>query len=178
MKKLALAACLNVALLAATPLAQAKVLDSSAAGFTVENSVIVPVDPKTAWAAFVDHVDAWWPKDHSWFGKAGKFTIEPRAGGCFCETAGDKQALHMLVTFVDPAVLMRMSGGLGPLAGMGLTGTLDWKFEQVKEGTKITMHYVAGGYTTTDLKKFVAIVDQVNAIQLGGLGSMLNKKQP
>lgn len=158
------------------PRAHAAVLDSAANGFTVENSVTVPADAAKAWDGLVNHVDEWWPKDHSWFGKDGKFTIEPRAGGCFCEKAGARQALHMTIGFADPGKLLRMLGGLGPLAGLGLSGTLDWAFKPADGGgTTITLRYVAGGYTTTDLREFAKIVDAVQAQQLGGLGAYLSK---
>jgi len=160
------------------PATTAKVLDSSSAGFTIENEVTVPVDPQAAWKALVEHVDEWWPKDHSWFGKDGKFSIEPRAGGCFCEIAGPRQVQHMTVSFSDPGVLLRMLGGLGPLQGMGLNGALDWRFAAVEDGTRITLRYVAGGYTTQDLTQFAPIVDQVQGVQLGGLASYLSRPGP
>jgi uncharacterized protein YndB with AHSA1/START domain len=154
---------------------QAKVLHSSAHGFTLENSIEVPADPAATWAALVHDVDQWWPKDHSWFGKAGEFRIEPRAGGCFCEVAGERQSMHMQITFADPGRLLRMTGGLGPLQGMGLSGALDWKLEKAGTGTRITLRYVVGGYATEDLLQFAPIVDQVQGIQLGGLGAHLSK---
>lgn len=154
----------------------AKVLNSSPAGFTVENTVVVPADAQAAWKALVEDVDLWWPKDHSWFGKEGKFVIEAKAGGCFCEIAGERQSQHMLVSFTDPGKLLRMTGGLGPLQGMGLSGALEWRFATEKEGgTRITLYYVAGGYTTEDLVKFAAIVDYVQGLQLGGLAKHLSK---
>ena len=167
------------AALAAAP-SYAAVVDSSPAGFTVENSVIVPAGANVSWNALVHHVDEWWPKEHSWFGKQGKFSIEPRAGGCFCEKAGNRQALHMTVSFVDPGHSLRMLGGLGPLQKLGLTGTMDWIFEPVGGGgsTKITLRYVAGGYTTTDLVKFAKVVDEVQGLQLGGLAGYLSKARP
>lgn len=158
--------------------ARAEVLDSGPGGFTVENSVTVPVDATRAWKGLVRDVDRWWPKDHSWFGADGRFSIDARAGGCFCEIAGPRQAQHMTVSFVDPGRLLRMTGGLGPLQGMGLTGTLDWTFAKVDEGTRITLRYRAGGYATEDLPKFAAIVDQVMALQLGGLGEHLSRPVP
>lgn len=154
----------------------AAVLDKSAAGFTIENTVTVPVEPKAAWRAFVHDVDRWWPKDHSWWGKDGRFSIDPRAGGCFCEVSGKRSAQHMRVAFVDPPHTMRLLGALGPLQGMGLDGAMEWKFEPVDGGTKITLRYVAGGYTTTDLVKFAPIVDQVQGIQLNRLAAYLQKK--
>ena len=156
--------------------AHAVVKDKSPAGFTIENSVVVPVEPKVAWRGLVEHVDQWWPKDHSWWGKDGKFKIDAKAGGCFCELAGDRQAQHMAVSFVDPPHTLRMLGGLGPLQGMGLHGALEWTFAPTEGGTKITLRYVAGGYTTADLVKFSAIVDQVQGMQLGGLATFLRKK--
>jgi uncharacterized protein YndB with AHSA1/START domain len=172
-----IAVSLALLLLHASPV-PAKVLDSTPAGFTVENSVIVPVDAKAAWNALVKDVDRWWPKDHSWFGKDGRFSIDPRAGGCFCEKAGARQAQHMTVSFVDPGVMLRMIGGLGPLQGLGLDGVMDWALAPADGGTRITLRYVAGGYATTDLVKFAPVVDQVQGLQLGGLAAFLSKGKP
>lgn len=155
---------------------QAEVKDSAANGFTIENSQVVPVDAQTAWKALVDDVGQWWPKDHTWWGDAGKLSIQPRAGGCFCELNGGQQAWHMTVTFVDPGQTLRMTGGLGPLQGMGIDGALEWRFAKADGGTRITLWYRAGGYTPDDLSKFVAVVDKVQGQQLGGLTDYLRAK--
>lgn len=156
----------------------AEVKDQAPNGFTLENSQWVPVDPGTAWKAFVHDVGQWWPADHSWWGDASKLSISEKAGGCFCEINGAQQAWHMTVTFVDPGKLMRMTGGLGPLQGMGLDGALEWRFVEEKGGTRITLWYRAGGYTPDDLTKFVAVVDKVQGLQLGGLADYLRKQKP
>ena len=153
--------------------ARAEVKDSAPNGFTIENSQVVPVDAATAWKALVDDVGRWWPKDHTWWGDASKLSIQARAGGCFCEVDGERQAWHMTVTFVDPGSTLRMTGGLGPLQGMGLDGALEWRFAKAAEGTKITLWYRAGGYTPDDISKFVPVVDQVQGQQLGGLADYL-----
>ncbi len=158
--------------------AHAEVKDQAPNGFTLENSQWVPVDPGTAWKAFVHDVGQWWPADHSWWGDASKLSISEKAGGCFCEINGAQQAWHMTVTFVDPGKLMRMTGGLGPLQGMGLDGALEWRFVEEKGGTRITLWYRAGGYTPDDLSKFVAVVDKVQGLQLGGLADYLRKQHP
>jgi uncharacterized protein YndB with AHSA1/START domain len=155
--------------------AQARVIDSRANGFTIENVITVPVDADDAWKALIKDVDKWWPKSHSWFGAEGKFRIDPHAGGCFCEIAGKRESLHMTVTYVDPGHLLRMVGGLGPLQGLGLHGALEWRFKPIEGGTEITLYYVAGGYTTEDLMKFAPVVDKVQSIQLGGLETFLSK---
>src|SRR5690606_24862158 len=76
-------AILAGALTVASP-AVAEVKSATAAGFEVENSVTVPVPPAEAWAAMA-RIGQWWPGDHSWSGDAANMSLEPRAGGCFCE---------------------------------------------------------------------------------------------
>ena len=152
---------------------QAEVKDASASGFTIENYADVPVDAATAWQALVGGVDSWWPKDHTWWGRASTLSIDARAGGCFCEKAANQQAQHMQVVFVDPHKLLRMSGGLGPMQGMGLSGVLEWRLTAINGGTHLVLWYRAGGYTPDDLSKFAAVVDKVQALQLGGLVNKL-----
>ena len=155
--------------------AHAAVIEANASGFTLENTIHVPTDADATWHALVNDVGRWWPRDHTWWGEASSLTIEPRAGGCFCERNGRQQALHMLVTFTDPGKLLRMTGGLGPLQGMGLHGALEFRFAPAEGGgTTITMFYRAGGYTPDDLSQFAPIVDQVQAQQLGALGTYLS----
>ena len=156
--------------------AHAAVKDQSPNGFTLENSQWVPVDQVTAWKVFVHDVGKWWPSDHTWWGDASRLSISEQAGGCFCELNGAQQAWHMSVTFVDPGKLMRMTGGLGPLQGMGLDGALEWRFVEENGGTRITMWYRAGGYTPDDLTKFVPVVDKVQGLQLGGLAEYLREQ--
>jgi uncharacterized protein YndB with AHSA1/START domain len=166
-------AALFVTLAALGP-AQAAVIEAAANGFTIENTIHVPTDADTAWRALVDDVGRWWPRDHTWWGEASMLAIDARAGGCFCERNGPQQAQHMLVTFVDPGKLLRMTGGLGPLQGMGLHGVLEFRFAPAEGGgTTITLFYRAGGYTPDDLRGFAPIVDEVQALQLGGLGKHL-----
>ena len=168
----------GMVLLLALP-AQAVVKDSTRSGFTVENSAVVPTDVDTTWDALVYDIGDWWPADHSWWGDAGKLSIQPRAGGCFCEIRGAQQAWHMTVTFVDPGKTLRLTGGLGPLQGMGLDGALEFRLEAVATGgTRITWWYRAGGYTPDDLSKFAPVVDRVQAQQLGGLVAYLKARKP
>jgi uncharacterized protein YndB with AHSA1/START domain len=154
--------------------ARAEVRDSAPDGFTVENSVVVAASAQAAWRALVDDVDAWWPRDHTWWGEASTLVIEPRSGGCFCETAGEREARHLVVTFADPGRLLRMTGGLGPLQGMGLDGALEFRLAPADGGgTRITLWYRVGGYTPDDLSKLAPVVDRVQAQQLGGLAAHL-----
>lgn len=169
----AVVACLS---LATAGVADAEVRDQSPSGFTIENSQLVPVDAMTAWAALVDDVGRWWPQDHTWWGDASKLSIQARAGGCFCEIDGDRQAAHMTVSFVDPGKTLRMTGGLGPLQGMGFSGALEWRLVAAEGGTRITLYYRAGGYSPEDISAFVPVIDRVQGAQLGGLADYLRNQ--
>lgn len=154
--------------------AQAAVKDQAANGFTVENSQWVPVTPEAAWKGLAE-IGQWWPKDHTWWGDASRLSLEPRAGGCFCEIDGLRQARHMTVVFAEPGKLLRLTGGLGPLQGMGLSGAMEWRLAEENGGTRITLWYRAGGYTPDDLRTLAPIVDRVQGQQLGGLAEYLRK---
>ena len=167
-----LRAVLLATAMAAAPV-HAEVKDATPQGFTLENSVWVPTTPQVAYAALVNDVGRWWPADHTWWGDASKLSISDKAGGCFCEINGAQQAWHMTVTFTDPGKLLRMTGGLGPLQGMGLHGALEWRFAAENDGTRITLWYRAGGYTPDDIGKFAPVVDKVQGQQLGGLATFL-----
>jgi uncharacterized protein YndB with AHSA1/START domain len=164
-----------IALLAASG-ACAEVRDASPNGFTLENTAAVPVDAATAWNALIEDIDRWWPRNHTWWGQASTLSIQPRAGGCFCERAGDREAAHMQVAFVDPGNILRLLGGLGPLQGMGLHGVMEWRLQPAEAGTRITLHYRAGGYTPDDLSELAPIVDRVQAQQLAGLVEYLSQR--
>ena len=165
-----------LALLLAAPVGAA-VKDSSPAGFTIENARDVPASVQDTWDALEDDVGQWWPADHTWWGDASNLSIKARAGGCFCERAGSRQARHMTVVFVDPGRTLRMVGGLGPLQGMGLDGALEFRLSANEQGgTRVTMWYRAGGYTPDDLSKFAPVVDKVMAAQLGGLATLLGAR--
>ncbi len=154
----------------------AKVLDKSKDGFTLEISFETKADVKTTYNQFLN-VGDWWNSEHTWFGDASKMYIEPSVNGCFCEIDGEKQALHMTVSYVDPYKEVRMIGGLGPLQGLGLHGGMSWKFEEQENGnTKVTHRYQVTGYMQGGLEGLADIVDSVQAIQMKGLKKALADK--
>ncbi len=146
-------------------------------GFIVTNKITVQSTREDAWKVFSKQVDDWWPSDHTWWGKAGTLTIDTHAGGCFCEKMGNKSAEHMRVTFVEPNALLRMSGGLGPLQGMGMYGALDWAFADTEQGTEVTLTYKVNGINPGGFKELAPIVDRVQAIQLSGLGQFIESRK-
>jgi uncharacterized protein YndB with AHSA1/START domain len=161
-------------LLSATCIAKSEVVAVSDSGFIVTNKVSIDAPANIVWQALINDIDKWWSKSHTWWGEQGKLTLDANAGGCFCEVSQERSAQHMQIVFVDPEKLLRMTGGLGPLQGMGVFGSLDWAFTTNETSTQITLTYRVQGFTPDGFAKLAPIVAQVQGLQLQGLVNYLN----
>lgn len=157
-----------------SPALFADVTSKGETGFNLKITAEVPVRPKQAYDQFI-RVGEWWTKSHTWYGDSANLSIEPRAGGCFCEISGENEVLHMLVTFVQPGVELKMVGGLGPLQMMGVHGGMSWRFEDIDTGTRIVQSYNVTGYAPGGLSDLAEIVD---AVQTGQMNALVNKLSP
>ena len=159
----------------------AKVLAFNDHHFKIENQLQVNQPPAVAWKHFINDIDSWWPKDHTWWGVKSQLSLDDQAGGCFCErtdSATGHSAAHMQVSYVEKHSILRMTGGLGPLQEMGLYGALDWKFSATDSNkTQITLTYTVNGYSPGN-EQLAPIVDKVQAQQLGRLASFINNQSP
>ena len=154
----------------------AAVLDKSVSGFIIEIQAETDQSQKLSYQQFL-RIDEWWDGDHSWFGDAANFYLEPRVGGCFCEVDGDRQAHHMSVTYIEPNKEVRMIGGLGPLQMMAVSGAMSWQFKSQENGMTLIVHrYTVSGYHKDGLDKLAPIVDQVQAGQLNRLIEILDSR--
>lgn len=151
----------------------AEVINKSENGFNLKIESEVSVPPQSAYDQFL-RVDEWWVDSHSYFGRRENFSIDARAGGCFCEIDGDRQILHMLVTGVIPGEEIRMVGGLGPLQMMGLHGGMSWRFVPTESGTRIVQTYNVSGYAPGGLLDLADIVSAVQTSQQNALVQKIN----
>ena len=69
--------------------------------------------------------------------------------------------MHLTVTMVNPTVVLRMTGGLGPLGLMGVDGNMTWEFDDVPDGTRVRFTYAVGGYRDGGLNQIADAVDYV-----------------
>lgn len=162
-------------ILLVTPTVNAKVISKNSNGFVIHIEKEVPVNHQIAYQQFIN-VAQWWHPDHTWFGAAENLTITPEVGQCFCEIDGEKQALHMTISYVQPNHEIRMIGGLGPLQMLGVHGGMSWQFESLsKYKSKIIFNYQVSGYMAGDngLGQLAAIVNQVQTTQLERLQAIL-----
>ncbi len=142
--------------------ASSEVLDADESGFTVRHEVLVNAPRAEVWHAAVNGIGNWWNASHTVGGDASRLHIEPRPLGCFCERlAGDDGVVHLLVTTVSSGVLLRLTGGLGPLGLMGVNGNMTWEFFDAEEGTRLRFTYAVGGYRDGGLLALAGPVDGV-----------------
>ncbi len=153
---------LLLAFFAVSHAASAEVVDSSELGFTVVHQEVVNATTMEAWRAAVHEVGQWWSDGHTISGDASRLRIDARPLGCFCESLGGTAGVvHLTVTFVNPGVMLRLTGGLGPLGLMGVDGNMTWEFDEVDEGTLMRFTYTVGGYRPGGLADVAEPVDGV-----------------
>ena len=154
-----------VAVLAAiAPLsaADAEVVDADGHGFTIRIHTKINAERIAVYKAAVENVGSWWHGDHTISGFANNLYMDTSVPGCFCENLGQEAGIvHMLVTYVSPGVLVRLTGGLGPLGLMGVEGNMTWEFDEATEGTVVTLNYSVGGYFPDGLDSIAPAVDGV-----------------
>lgn len=160
---------LAVGLIAAPAAAEVAVSDT---GFATSNAATVAAPPEEVWTALVAPA-RWWNPAHSYSGEAVNFSLDPRPGGCFCETVGERGGVeHMRVVLAMPARTLRLAGALGPLQGEGVAGAMTWELEPVEGGTRIVQSYVVGGHMRFETATIAPLVDGVVGEQLERLAAL------
>lgn len=169
-----LLSCLLPCLILTLP-AAAEVADSGDHGFTCRTELTVAAPPARVYEALTAEIDRWWDPAHTWSGDSGNLFLEARAGGIFGEnlpSGGTVQ--HLAVLYADPGKLLRLGGGLGPLQGMAVTGSLTIELEpRAGGGTDLRLTYAVGGYAGGGLAGLAVPVDGVLAGQMAKLAEHL-----
>ena len=158
----------------------AAVVDSAPGGFTVEHDLIVEAPRALVYAAAVNEVGKWWSNDHTMSGDASRMSIEDRVMGCFCEDLdNDNGVVHLVVSFVNRGIIIRLTGGLGPLGLMGVAGNMTWEFFDTDDGnTRVKWTYAVGGYRDGGLDALAPPVDFVIGEALARLGAYVETGDP
>ena len=157
---------------------RAEVKDSSAIGFTIQDTVIIAAEPNDVYHSLVAEVGRWWDSAHTFSGNASNLSIDDRAGGCFCEKLENGGSVrHLEVVFADPGKTLRMIGGLGPLQAMAVTGSMAWSLSKTDTSTNVKVTYSVGGYRPGGLQKMAPLVDKVMFEQLKRLKEYIEKNE-
>lgn len=159
--------------------ASAEVIEQSDAGFVLRLSVDARASGPITWQALTDP-RGWWSGEHTYSGDAANLSLDARAAGCFCETlfrspgTGPHEPTgsieHMHVVYADPERgVLRMVGGLGPLQGDAVHGTLTISLKPIDGGTRIEWVYVVGGFMRMRADQIAPLVDKVLGEQVARL---------
>jgi uncharacterized protein YndB with AHSA1/START domain len=161
--------------IAAISLLRADVADSAANGFTVKLAVTIRASPQEVYQRLVHNIGDWWDPAHTFSGDAHNLSIDDKPMGCFCEKLpGGGAARHMQVVNTDPGKVLVLTGGLGPLQSMAVTGSMTIQLGAVRDdGTKVSVTYAVVGYSPAGMNALAAPVDAVLTQQFMRLKSFM-----
>lgn len=145
-----------------------------AGGFTATHTATVAVEASKIWDQLV-HPERWWSKDHTWSGDAANLSLSAAPSGCFCEKLPNGGFVeHARVIHAMPGRMLRLSGGLGPLQGEAVSGTLTVSIKTAEGGgSTLEFVYVVGGSARFNMKEMSAAVDMVIGEQHRRLAKLL-----
>ena len=160
------------------PSAAAEVVKAGEQGFLARNRVTIAAPPAKVWAALIEPA-RWWNQEHSWSGKAANFSLDARAGGCFCERLADGGSVeHQHVVMATPNRLLRLNGGLGPLQAEPVNAVMSWELKADGERTILSQTYAVSGQAAGGLAGWATPVDGVIREQLERLQKLIETGAP
>src|SRR5258707_4308428 len=93
-----------------------EVIESTAAGFLVRNTVAINAPPAKVYAALTDGVGGWWDPAHTYSHDARNLSLDAKPGGCFCERLPDGGGVqHMSVIYASHGKLLLLTGSIESL---------------------------------------------------------------
>jgi uncharacterized protein YndB with AHSA1/START domain len=159
------------ALLVLLPLAaSAEVKLATPGAMSIEHRYTVAAPAARVWEALV-HPERYWPADHTWSGQREALSIEPIAGGCYCERWDGGSAQHGRVVMAVPGKVLTLDAALGPLLAMAISGVLSIQLEEMDGVTTAVVTYRVSGDPAHELDGLAPIVDRVLGMQFGGFAA-------
>lgn len=156
--------------------ARAEVRAVERESFSIHHEQDVAASPDAVFAA-LSQPGAWWNPEHSWSGDTQRFSLEPRAGGCWCESLPNGGSVeHGRIISYDPGRrLIVMQSLLGPLQTMAIAGRLSWRVEPV-EGeparSRIAWTYQVAHVPTGNPAQDAALAAGVDAVMREQMGRL------
>lgn len=167
-----------LAALATAGAARAEVVNATAGGFELKQTIHIAAPADKAYAALVQP-KLWWSSSHTFSGSASNLSIDPRAGGCFCEAMPNGGSVeHMTVVAALPGQDLTLRGAMGPFQGRGVDGAADVSLKPIGDGVDVTLTYEMGGYMSEGMTVWAPRADAMWASQLARLKRYLETGAP
>jgi uncharacterized protein YndB with AHSA1/START domain len=163
------------ALLAMLPIAAgAEVKLATADAMLIRHEFRIAAPAAKAWDTLV-HPERYWPSDHTWSGSRESLSLEPVAGGCYCERWDGGSAEHGRVVMAVPGKALKLDAALGPFLEMAISGILAVSLAEQDGVTTAVVTYRVSGDAEHRLDQLAPIVDQVLGMQFGAFAQDAGK---
>jgi len=173
---LRIALCLLLAA-AAPAAAHAEINAAASDGFLIVHSARIDAAPARIYA-LLPAIGRWWGSSHTYSGDAANLTLDPEAGGCFCERWKDGSIAHGRVILALRDQLLRIDTALGPLQSKAVTGVLSFQLVPDGKATVLTLAYRANGASASALDKDASAVDRVLGEQFARFVRLVETGKP
>jgi uncharacterized protein YndB with AHSA1/START domain len=148
-------------------------------GFLVKLETNINAPGAKVYEALVTQIGLWWNPEHTYSHDAKNLSIDARPGGCFCEKLPNGGGVeHLRVVYIAPPQVVRFSGGLGPLQGSGLAGSLTLKLTSGSDNTRLQLTYSVGGFMEGEFEKIAPAVESMLSDQLNRLKLFVETGKP
>ncbi|HEY4124915.1 MAG TPA: SRPBCC domain-containing protein [Rhizomicrobium sp.] len=156
-KQLAIGGAMALLLIAGD--AKAVVVESNAQGFAIEETAHIDAPPAKVYAALV-HPENWWNSEHTFSQDAKNLSLDPKAGGCLCETLpGGGSVQHLTVASIVPGRMLLFRGAMGPFLSQGVDGALSFTLKPAGDGTDLVLDNNVGGFVKGGMSKWPLAAD-------------------
>lgn len=126
-------------------------------GMLIVHQFQIAAPSAKAWESLV-HPERWWPEDHTWSGKRASLSLDPKAGGCYCERWDGGSAEHGRVVMAIPGKTLKLDAALGPFLDMGVSGVLSITLTEKEGVTTADVSYRVSGDPAHKLDGLAPIV--------------------
>lgn len=164
-------------LAAVAPTVHADIKVAASDGFLIVHSARIDAGPARIYA-LLPAVGRWWSSSHTYSGDAANLTLDPQAGGCFCERWKDGAVAHGRVILAMRDQLLRIDTALGPLQSKAVTGVLTFQLVPDGNATVLTLAYRVNGASGSALDKDAPAIDRVLSEQFLRLTRLVETGKP
>jgi uncharacterized protein YndB with AHSA1/START domain len=161
----------------AAPAVRADVKAAASDGFLIVHSQRIDAGPARVYA-LLPAIGRWWSSSHTYSGDAANLTLDPQAGGCFCERWKDGAVAHGRVILAMRDQLLRIDTALGPLQSKAVAGVLSFQLVPDGNATVLTLTYRVNGASGSALDKDAPAVDRVLGEQFARLTRLVETGKP